>query len=171
MFLLLLYSDEVLYSDFICLIIVFDLMSLWSGISIAIPALFWFLFGWNIFLSLHFEPMYVLQAEGVFLFAYLFCLFVFALCFLGPHLQHMEVPGLGAELELQLLADTTAAAMWNPSPVCDLQQCRILNPLSETRDQTCILMDSSQIHHPLSHSGNSPEVNLVITILLGSCFF
>ena len=36
------------------------------------------------------------------------------------------------------------------SHVCDLhhssQQHRILNPLSEARDQTCVLMDASQIH-------------------------
>ena len=28
--------------------------------------------------------------------------FFFSFCFLGLHLQHMEVPGLGVELELQL---------------------------------------------------------------------
>ena len=44
------------------------------------------------------------------------------------------------ESELQLLAYTTAIAMWDPSSVCNLhhssQQCRILNPLSKARDQT-----------------------------------
>ena len=29
-------------------------------------------------------------------------------CFLGPHPRHMEVPRIGVELELQLLAYTTA---------------------------------------------------------------
>ena len=29
------------------------------------------------------------------------------ICLFGPHLQHMEVPRLGVELELQLLAYTT----------------------------------------------------------------
>ena len=47
--------------------------------------------------------------------------------FLGLHLQHMEVPRLGVELELQLLAYTTA--MGNPSHTCDLRdsswQCQI----------------------------------------------
>ena len=33
--------------------------------------------------------------------------------FLGPHPWHAEVPRLGAEAELQLLAYTTATAMWN----------------------------------------------------------
>ena len=37
--------------------------------------------------------------------------FFFLSLFLGPHLQHMEVPRLRGELELQLLAYTTATAM------------------------------------------------------------
>ena len=36
------------------------------------------------------------------------------------------------------------------------QQCWILSLLSEARDQTCILMDTSQACNLLSHSGNSP---------------
>ena len=38
----------------------------------------------------------------------------------------------------------------DPSHICDLyhssQQHQILNPLSETRNQICVLMDASQIH-------------------------
>ena len=34
----------------------------------------------------------------------------------------MEVPRLGVESELQLLASVTATAMWALSPVCDLYQ-------------------------------------------------
>ena len=53
-------------------------------------------------------------------------------------LRHMEVPRLGGELELQLLAYTTATATPDLSQVCDVyhssQQCWILNPLSEARD-------------------------------------
>ena len=41
-------------------------------------------------------------------------LFFFFL-FLQPHLWHMEVPGLGVELEFQLLAYTTAMATPDPS--------------------------------------------------------
>ena len=40
---------------------------------------------------------------------------VFVFCFLGPHLQQMEVPGLGVELEMQLLAHVTATATPDPS--------------------------------------------------------
>ena len=69
--------------------------------------------------------------------------------FLGPRLCHMEVPRLGVELELQLLAYATAIAMRDPSHVYDLycssQQCRILNPLNGARDWTHILMDTSWV--------------------------
>ena len=34
--------------------------------------------------------------------------FVFVFCFLGPHPQHIEVPRLGVQWELQLPAYTTA---------------------------------------------------------------
>ena len=67
----------------------------------------------------------------------------------------MEVPRLGVQLELQLLAYTTATAMPDPSHIWDLrhslQQRWILNPLSEARDQTHILMDTSPVLNPLSH--------------------
>ena len=57
------------------------------------------------------------------------------ICFLGLHLQHMEVPRLGVQSELQLPAYTTATAMPDLSLVCDLHhsswQCWILNPLSK----------------------------------------
>ena len=43
-------------------------------------------------------------------------IFSFAFCFLRPHLQHMEVPWLGVESELQLLAYTTAT--WEPGHIC-----------------------------------------------------
>ena len=43
-------------------------------------------------------------------------------------MQHMEVPGLGVESELQ------------PTP--QPQQCGILNPLNEARDRTHILTDT-----------------------------
>ena len=44
-----------------------------------------------------------------------FCLFVCFSFFLGPHPQHMEVPRLGMEAELQLPAYTIATAMPEPS--------------------------------------------------------
>ena len=63
----------------------------------------------------------------------------------------MEFPRLGAESEEQLLAYTTATAVWDLSRICDLQssswQCRILNPLSEARDRTHILMGTSWVRY------------------------
>ena len=76
------------------------------------------------------------------------CLFLFD-CFLGLHLQHMEVPRPGVEVELQLPACATASATWDPRCICNLRHssCQgwILNPLSEARDQTWILMGTSQV--------------------------
>ena len=58
------------------------------------------------------------------------CIFFFFF-FLWPHLQHSEVPRLGVESELQLLAYTTATGTWDRSHICDLhhssRQCQILN--------------------------------------------
>ena len=73
-----------------------------------------------------------------------FFLFVF-----GPHPWHLEVPRIGVELELQLRDYATATVTWDLSHVCKLRhssrQRQILNPRSEARDRTCILMDPSQV--------------------------
>ena len=58
----------------------------------------------------------------------------------------MEVPRLAVKLELYLLVYTTTIATQDLSHVfCDLphssRQHWILNPLSEVRDRTCILVD------------------------------
>ena len=76
----------------------------------------------------------------------------------------MEVLRPRVEAELQLLAYTTATATRDLSCIfdlcCRLQQRWILTPLSEARGGTCILMDTSQVPNPLSHSRNSPAVIL-----------
>ena len=63
----------------------------------------------------------------------------------------MEIPRLGVEWELQLLAYATAIATQHLShiynPYHRSWQCRILNPLSKARDQTLILMDASQFRY------------------------
>ena len=63
----------------------------------------------------------------------------------------MKVPRLEVESELQLLAYTTATAMWDMSCICDLhhspQQCQILNPLIEARDQTHVLKNTGWVHY------------------------
>ena len=56
--------------------------------------------------------LFLAEESPRFLFIYLFIyLFIFILFyFLGPNQRHMEVPSLGVESELQLLAYTTATA-------------------------------------------------------------
>ena len=70
---------------------------------------------------------------------------------LGPIPQHMEVPRLGVELELQLLTTATATAIQDLSHISNLyltsQQRKILYPLSKARDQTLILIDTSHVHY------------------------
>ena len=77
----------------------------------------------------------------------------------------MEVLRLGVELELRLPAYTTATAMPDPRSLfnlhCSLWQCWMLNPLSEARDRTHILRDTSQVLYLLSHRGNSRPLFLV----------
>ena len=54
-------------------------------------------------------PLHEIQSDSgsqVSAFIYLFLIF-FLILFLGPNLWHMEVPRLGLEPELQLLASTT----------------------------------------------------------------
>ena len=91
--------------------------------------------------------------------------FVFFFVFLGLHLQHMKVPRLGAETELQLPAYTTATAMRDLNQFCNLHhsswQCWLLNPLSEARDRTSIFMDTSQVCNPLSHNRNSSNLGFL----------
>ena len=72
------------------------------------------------------------------------CFFFFL--FLGLHLWHVEVPRLGGESELQVLAYITATATRDPQPT------------ERGRDRTRILMDSSRILNLLSHSGNASLV-------------
>ena len=77
-------------------------------------------------------------------------LFAKKFVFLGLHPWHTEVPRLGVESELQVLAYATATATWDPNLICDLHhtswQLWILNPLSEARECTLVLMDTSWVH-------------------------
>ena len=80
--------------------------------------------------------------------------------FLGLHPRHLEVPRLGVESKLQLLASTTATATQDLSRVCDLhhssRQHQILNPQSEARDQTRNLKAPSWIRFCCATTG-TPE--------------
>ena len=73
--------------------------------------------------------------------------FFFFFSYLGLHLWHMEIPRLGVELELQLSTYTRTTTMPDSICICELHhsswQCWLLNPLSEARGQTRILMNAS----------------------------
>ena len=73
--------------------------------------------------------------------------------------RHMEVPSLGLKLELQLLAYSTATALLDANCIFDLHHSSwntgSFNPLRKARDQTHILLDTSQILNLMSHNGNS----------------
>ena len=118
-----------------------------------------------------------------------FFFFFFFLVFLGLPPQHIDVPRLGDELELQLLGYATATAIPGPSQVCGLyhssQQSQILNPLSKARDRTRIFMDTYQVYNPPSRNRNSlhspvgdglpflqvEEKEVWLLTLLGFCFY
>ena len=82
----------------------------------------------------------------------------------------MEVPRLGVELELQLLAYTTATATPDMSRVCHLHpslwQPPNLNPLIEVRDGICIFMRTRWLLNPPNHTGNSLHT-ISITCFVG----
>ena len=69
----------------------------------------------------------------------------------------MEVPRLGVEWEMQLLAYTTTARMliWAISATYTTAHvnARSFNPLREARDGTC--MDTSRVLNVLNHNRNS----------------
>ena len=95
--------------------------------------------------------------------SFLFFFFFFSLWL---YLWHMEVSRPGAELELQLPAHATATVTKDPTRISDpyhsLWQCWILNPLSEARDGTSILRDTSRVLIPLSHHGNSWNIFFIV---------
>ena len=87
-------------------------------------------------------------------------------CFLELYSRHMEVPRLRVKSELQPQAYATATATQDPSWVCELRhssrQCWILNPLSEARDRTPILMVPSRIHFHFTTTGTPQKEFLTL---------
>ena len=80
----------------------------------------------------------------------------FSFCFKSPHpRQYMEVPRLGVLSELQLSTYATTTATRDLSCFWNLHhsswQCQIQNPLSEARDRTQVLLDTSWVCNLLSH--------------------
>ena len=82
--------------------------------------------------------------------SFYFILFYFIFVFLGPHLWHMEVSGLGLESELQLLAYTTL------QPIPQLGNAGSLTHwASPGIKPACSWILVWFVHNLLSHSGNS----------------
>ena len=88
--------------------------------------------------------------------------------FLGPHLQHMEVPRLGQscscwplqqtqQCKVRVASATYAAARW------------ILNPLREVRDGTRVLVSTSWVLTPLRHNRSSSWGVFVILTFFFVC--
>ena len=72
-----------------------------------------------------------------------YCICEYLFLFLGPHLQHMEVPGPEVESELQLQPIPQPQQCQICTLLGSMRQHQILNPLRKARDrQTCILMDT-----------------------------
>ena len=88
----------------------------------------------------------------------------------------MEIPGLGVESEPQQWAYTTGMAMSDPHSICDLRhslrQCQILNPLSEARNRTCVLVETILCHYPTEPQQALKKLNLLIneSVVLSFCF-
>ena len=89
--------------------------------------------------------------------------FFFFFLRLSPSIAwHMDVPRV--ILELQLPAYPTTITTLDPSSICDPYhcswQCQILNTLSRARDQTHILMYTSQVLNLLSMMGTPTHFHL-----------
>lgn len=89
------------------------------------------------------------------------CIFVFFFCFLGPQVQHIEVPKLGVESELKLLAYAIAMATRDPRHICNPYTIAHGNTRSLTHWlRPGIKAASSWILvglFPLSYNRNSPD--------------
>ena len=92
--------------------------------------------GFNFLSSILLSIPCVIQHE-YFLNCMYVCLYV-CIGFLGPQVQHMEVPRLRVESKLQLPAYAAATVPLDLSSICNLhhssQQRQISNPLSAARD-------------------------------------
>ena len=107
--------------------------------------------------SLLWQSISLPRLDSFFLSFLLFC-FILFLLFRATSAANGSSQARG-QLDLQLPAYTTATATRDPSCVCNLdhssQQCRILDPLSKTRNPTCILTDTSQVHYHWAIKGTS----------------
>ena len=75
---------------------------------------------------------------------------------------HLEVPSLGAKVELLLLPYSTATATQDVSHTCHSYhssgQHQILNPLRNSKNRICILTDNSQVDFCSGTMGTPPRI-------------
>ena len=89
------------------------------------------------------------------LFVVYHAFFFFFFFLLGLYPRHMEVPRRGVQPELQLLATATAPRAASATYTTGQRQSWIPHTLSESRNRTSILMDTSQIHFHCAMMGTS----------------
>ena len=86
-----------------------------------------------------------------------FCLFVYLFRSTPAAYVSSQARGRIRAIAAGLQAYTTATATWDLNHVCNLHhssgQCWILNPLSEARDWTCVLMDTSWVCYHWATTG------------------
>ena len=120
------------------------------GTEIQEPLLFTYLLMANHFYYLLLDSLETLMSSNVeFLDLYKYSFFFFF--FRATPTTYGSSQARGAASELQLPAYTTVTATWDLIHVCNLHhssgQRKILNPLSEARDQTRVVMDMSWVHY------------------------
>ena len=101
--------------------------------------------------------MLCITSAGIFFIFFIFYFYFF----LGLHLQHVAVSSLGIKSEPQ------QRGIWpSMQPIYhSSQQCQILNSLSEARDQTHILMDTSWICYCWARMGTPGRLYLLTTLI------
>ena len=90
-------------------------------------------------------------------------IYLFVYLFLGPHLQHMEVPRLGVKSKLQLLACTTAMQDPTCSATCTTTH---VNIRSLTTDPTLILMDPCKVRFHWARTGTQKNPTWLLFVFI-----
>ena len=88
-----------------------------------------------------------------------FILFYFIWLFRATPLAHgsSQARGqIGAIAAGLYHSHSNSRSMPHLQPAPQSPQCQILNPLSKAKDQTCVLMDTGQIHFHWATTGTSP---------------
>ena len=91
---------------------------------------------------------------------------VLGLDFLGMHSWHMEVPSLGTAAASLHHSHSHAGSEPHLQPTPQSQQHWILNPLTEARDCTHVLIDTSLAHYLWATTGTLDIAGLFVCLFL-----